>query len=206
MRLTHLHQGKGGSEMFRANNIFNKLEGVFILVNTLLPIILVLLTSLGIWLTWSAMNTSVNAYKVSLHSIIDSAVIAKGEVQKSVKQIADSAATIVDKGENIGNDVNQVVIAFDDSIGNFGNTFKAAVKTLDIKIKIPVINKNVKIPFGSILAEPLKGVGNEIAKPFKPLSKSFANLGNSVSDIQSEVANITSKLDQLKKWIFILIR
>ena len=175
----------------------NKIEGIFIIVNTLLPFIIVVLLSIGITLTWQSMKSSVSDYTGSLQTIVNQAKVAKKEIQEVIKDIGKSAAEIKDKGEDIGKNVNKVVKAFDNSIGKFGTTMGNAVQKLDVPLHIPVIKVDLKIPFGSVLQKPMVRVGNAIAKPFRPLGRSFGQLGNAVGTIQSEVANITQKVEQL---------
>ncbi len=180
-------------------SILNRMEGVFIIVNTFLPVILIIAISVAINLTWKATKDSIQTYTNSLQKIVSQAEIAKSELQKVSKDIANMAVKIQKNGEKIGKDINKVTSAFQSTISGFDKVFENAVEKLNIPLKIPGIKNPLKINIGKVIAKPLGKVGGAIAKPFKPLSNSFKNLGNSVSEIKEEVATLAYKLQELKK-------
>jgi len=182
-----------------AKSILNRMEGIFIIVNTFLPLILVIAIAIAINLTWSATRDSIQSYSDSLQRIVEQAEIAKVELQKVSKDIAKMAVNIQKNGEKIGRDVDKVTTAFQNTVSGFDKVFEGAVEKLNIPLKIPGIKKPLKIYIGKVIAKPLGKVGGAIAKPFKPLSNSFKDLGKSVSQIKEEVATLAYKLEELKK-------
>ncbi|TQV72783.1 hypothetical protein FLL45_15045 [Aliikangiella marina] len=182
-----------------ASSIINRIEGIFIIINTLLPIFLLIVLSTLFTLTWQSASESISQYSQSLQQIVDKAQVAKKELQKASEDIADMAVNIQKNGEKIVTKVNKMTTAFNQTVDGFGNVFEGAVDKLSLDVKIPVIKKTIPIKFGKVLSKPMKNVGDAISKPFKPLSNSFADLGNSVAEIKSEVAAVAVKLQEIRK-------
>lgn len=182
-----------------AKSILNRMEGIFIIVNTFLPLILVIAISVALNLTWKSAKDSIQIYSNSLNKIVMQAEIAKTELQKVSKDISEMAIKIKKNGAKIGKDIDKVTGAFQKTISGFDKVFENAVEKLNIPLKIPGIKKPLKINVGKVIAKPLGKVGGAIAKPFKPLSNSFKDLGKSVSQIKEEVATLAYKLEELKK-------
>lgn len=182
-----------------AKSILNRMEGIFVIVNTFLPLILVIAIAIALNVTWQATKDSIQTYSNSLQQIVTQAEVAKKELQKVSNDIAKMAVKIQKNGAKISKDIDKVTGAFQKTVSGFDKVFENAVKKLNIPLKIPGIKNPLKINIGKVIAKPLGKVGGAIAKPFKPLSNSFKDLGKSVSQIKEEVATLAYKLEELKK-------
>jgi len=162
----------------------DRLEGLFVIGNTVLPFVLFVIVVWSVASTWAALGQSLVSYQASLTRIIEGAQWAKAELQQVASDVLETTRGVREEGEKAAKSIDGVVQAFDKNLDGlsaaFANPFKGALVPNYIK-------------------SGMRDLGKSVAAPFRPLSREFNKVGASIRTIKSEVASVAAKVAELKK-------
>jgi phage-related protein len=164
--------------------MLDRVEGLVVIGNTVLPFALFVLVLWGMASMWAALGQSLASYKDSLTHVIEAAQQAKADLQQVASDVLKTTEGVRKEGEKAAESINQVTKTFGTALDGFGNVFA--------------------YPFqGNLVLEPIRSamryVGTSVSKPFRPLSDEFRNVGASIQTIKSELADVAAKVAELKK-------
>jgi len=162
----------------------DRLEGLFVIGNTVLPFVLFVIVVWSVASTWAALGQSLASYQASLTRIIEGAQRAKAELQQVASDVLETTRDMREEGVKAANSINAVVDTFDESLDGFSAVFADPFKG-------PLVPKYVK--------SGMRDLGKSVAAPFRPLSREFNKVGASIRTIKSEVASVAAKVAELKK-------
>ena len=162
----------------------DRLEGLFVIGNTVLPFVLIVLVVWGVAGTWAALGQSVARYQASLTRIIVGAQQAKAELQQVASDVLDSTGGLREEGEKAAKSIDRVVKTFGKSLDDFSDAFAEPFKG-------PLVPNYIK--------SGMRDLGESVAAPFRPLNSELKKIGASIQTIKSEVASVAAKVAELRK-------
>jgi len=162
----------------------DRVEGVFVIGNTVLPVVLVALAAWGTASVCAALKEDLAGYQRSLARVTQAAQQAKAEVQQVARDVLNSTRDMREEGEKAAASVNRVVGAFRSSLDGFSEAFVAPFDS-------PVVPEVIK--------SGMRALGKSVAAPFRPLANEFNRVGDSIGTIKAQVAGVAGRLAQLKR-------
>ena len=161
----------------------DRVEGVFVIGNTVLPFVLAVLVIWGTASVWAALKEDLARYQRSLTRVIQGAQDAKKELDQVAREVLQSTRGIRAEGQKAAASVNRVVSAFRSSLDGFSEAFAP--------FDSPVVP--------AIIKSGMRTLGKSVAAPFRPLADELNHVGESIQTIKGEVAGVAERLAQLKK-------
>jgi hypothetical protein len=164
--------------------MLDRVEGLFVIGNTVLPFALFVLVVWGVASTWAALGPSLASYQASLTRIIEGAQRAKADLQQVASDVLETTRGVREEGEKASESIDRVVKTFDKTLDGFSAAFVDPFKG-------PFVPDFIK--------SGMRDLGKSVAAPFRPLSREFNKVGASIRTIKSEVASMAAKVAELKK-------
>ena len=161
----------------------DRVEGVFVIGNTVLPFVLAVLVIWGTASVWAALKEDLARYQRSLTRVIQGAQDAKKELDQVAREVLQSTRGIRAEGQKAAASVNRIVSAFLSSLDGFSEAFAP--------FDSPVVP--------AIIKSGMRTLGKSVAAPFRPLADEFNHVGENIQTIKGEVASVAERLAQLKK-------
>ncbi len=162
-----------------------------ILVNTFLPILLVLLAVWGGYRAWAWGEQRLIQTKASAEKIIQSALEAKASVVASTQKALAAADQAREKGQAIVARINGMSDAVGGEIQKVAGAFKKAAAVITSPIpNIAGARDKARRELEKLFAP--------ITAPFVSMVRQFKAVGADLSEIQEEIAAIAAELNHLK--------
>jgi len=162
----------------------DRVEGVFVIGNSVLPFALVVLVAWGAASTWAALKQDFESYQSSLTRVIEGAQRAKAELQQVANDVLETTRGVREEGGKAAESINRVVRTFRNTLDGFSEAFV-------VPFDKPLVPGFIKSGMGAL--------GKSVAAPFRPLAEEFNKVGANIRTIKSEVASVAAKVAELKK-------
>lgn len=159
--------------------VLDRVEGVFVIGNTVLPIALAVLVVWGAACAWAALENSLIAYKASLAEVVKAANLAKQELQHIARDVLKTTEHVQEEGKKAADSINRVTTKFGRALDGFGDAFAQ--------------------PVPDFMKSGMRALGNSLAVPFRPLSDEFKKVGGSIRTIKTELASVAAKVAELER-------
>lgn len=164
---------------------FNKISGIYMLVNTFLPIIIIVCVSLVTSLAWYKIRSSLEFYEQSLVVVIEEAGRAKVQIEKATQSLIDKSGKITKNGKKIIQRINSASTSVGNAINGFSTAFASPFKNVP------------NVLGGEFIRKGMRNLGNSVAAPFRPLTNQIKAVGGDINQIQNEVAEIAAEVGNL---------